>query len=515
MVPSRARRSLPLIALIGFAVPSGAVGQSATPDEAAQVLWRHATEETTGTTLGWTNKVEIADVDGDGRLDILHANGGDYDTPGDPARQAILRNRGDGRFEDITDAVLPGVEVLARVIKARDVTGDGITDLLLGTTYQTQSQLYRGLGEGAFEDGTGLLPELPLSVGDLEVGDVDGDLDIDIVLADWGPGSPMGNAGGPVHLWRNTGEGWADDAAAMPGVPVGFSWDLELVDVDGDWDLDIVTSCKMCPTSQLYLNDGTGTFTDATNGGLPGFANNYEFEAMDLDGDGDPELVTINDGQRVEAGFPEHVLRNEGGTFIDASADWWPASENPGFDDNVVVFLDADSDGDADFLVGSLDGPDRLIRNDGTGRLTMEVGVFDDTPTPGTLGLAVGDLDGDGRLDVVEGSGEVIDDDHVFLATDALPPDTAAPTIGGMTIHEPEPGTLHVIARIDDRKSPVQPDDLRATARLGSGSDADERPLRHIGGDLWATAFEWDGPAPRLSEVTICATDRAGNATCP
>ena len=69
---------------------------------------------------------------------------------------------------------------------------------------------------------------------------MDGDGDMDIVLADWGPGSPMTNAGGPVRLWRNTGEGWTQDDAAIPATAIGFSWDLELVDVDMDWDLDVV-----------------------------------------------------------------------------------------------------------------------------------------------------------------------------------------------------------------------------------------------------------------------------------
>ena len=79
---------------------------------------------------------------------------------------------------------------------------------------------------------------------------------------------------------------------------------------------------------------------------------------------------------------------------------------NVGEDDNVVAFLDFDSDGDADFLIGSLSGPDRLLVNDGKGRLSVALDVFDGPPTPGTLGLALADLDGDHRLDVVQAQGE-------------------------------------------------------------------------------------------------------------
>jgi hypothetical protein len=46
---------------------------------------------------------------------------------------------------------------------------------------------------------------------------------------------------------------------------VRFSWDLEQVDVDNDWDLDLAVSCKTCPTSLLYLNDGRGRFTDVSD----------------------------------------------------------------------------------------------------------------------------------------------------------------------------------------------------------------------------------------------------------
>ncbi len=44
---------------------------------------------------------------------------------------------------------------------------------------------------------------------------------------------------------------------------------------------------------------------------MPQFTNNYEFEPMDVDGDSDLDLATINDGQS----FGEHLFRNDRGTF--------------------------------------------------------------------------------------------------------------------------------------------------------------------------------------------------------
>ena len=131
----------------------------------------------------------------------------------------------------------------------------------------------------------------------------------------------------------------------------------------------MLVSCKRCAGSSLFRNDGTGTFTDDPRG-LPQYTNNYEFEPMDLDGDGFLDLVTINDGEIVgenSSSRREHVFRNDGkGRFRDATDAWWPPAHNVGEDDNMVAFLDFDSDGDADFVVGSLSGPDRLLINDGT-----------------------------------------------------------------------------------------------------------------------------------------------------
>ena len=56
-------------------------------------------------------------------------------------------------------------------------------------------------------------------------------------------------------------------------------------------------------------------------------------------------MVTINDGPAGETGLTEHVLRNDDGFFVDATEEWWPAAANPGYDDNLVAFLDVESDG--------------------------------------------------------------------------------------------------------------------------------------------------------------------------
>jgi FG-GAP-like repeat len=103
-------------------------------------LWSDATEQTIGTTAEWTNKVELADIDGDGRVDILFANGGDYETPGKLVMSRAFRNQGPGKpFVDVSEAVFGAEGRLARVIKVCELSGDGQPDIIVGTTFQTQS----------------------------------------------------------------------------------------------------------------------------------------------------------------------------------------------------------------------------------------------------------------------------------------------------------------------------------------------------------------------------------------
>jgi FG-GAP-like repeat len=121
----------------------GAAQGSASIGPAGQ--WEDATKTTIGKTAGrsWTNKVELADINGDGLVDELFANGGDYEYPGEPTFSQVFLNRGpDKMFEEATRQVFGPNRMLARVIKVGDVNADGSPDILVGTTFQTQSQLF-------------------------------------------------------------------------------------------------------------------------------------------------------------------------------------------------------------------------------------------------------------------------------------------------------------------------------------------------------------------------------------
>lgn len=484
-------------------------------------LWIDATEGLLPRTEEWTNRVELADINGDGRVDLLFANGGNYSEPGAAEPNRAFLNGGPGQpFNEVTEQVFGPLTDFARVIKVRDVNGDGLTDILVGTTFQTQSRLYIGTGQGEFREVTAThLPQAPASVGDLEFGDADGDGDLDVVLADCGPGSNMDNNGGRTRLWLNDGEGHFSDVTdeRMPETLLGFSWDLEFLDFDNDFDLDIAVSCKRCYGSSLFVNDGTGSFQEHLTG-LPRHSNNYELEPMDTDGDGFLDLVTINDGEivgEVNMMRRQHVFRNDAGkAYVDATEALWPDSENPGEDDNSAVFLDYDSDGDADFIIGSLTGADRLLINDGNGHLTMAAEVASGAETAGTLSLLLADLNGDNRLDVVHAQGEnpTAVEEKIFLGS-GLSPDTAAPFIGNVDQALSEGGALRVRARIHDRKSPTMPHDWQSvTLRwIESGTDR-EVPMTWYGEYLWFA--EIPGQSVDATSPRVCAVDAAGNQSC-
>src|SRR5215217_3239549 len=502
------------LALVGCSTQQPEHNSKASSDPGE--LWEDATATTIGVTKEWTNKVELADINGDERVDVLFANGGKYDHPDEPAFSQVFLNQGQGQtFKEATQQVFGPKPMLARVIKVRDVNADGSPDILVGTTFQTQSRLYLGDGSGNFTDVTKThLPQIKASVGDLEFGDVDGDGDLDVVLADWGKEGPLLGERGRTMLWLNDGAGHFTNATAerMPNVLVLFSWELEFVDVDNDYDLDVLVSCKVCEGSFLFENDSTGAFTDVTQGRLPQFTNNYDFEAMDVNGDDYLDLVTINDG----TSYREHLFLNDRrGGFNDATARLWPDSENLGLDDNMDAFLDFDSDGDADLLIGSLDGPDRLLMNDGSGKLKLvnrTQSVLGDTP--GTLAITVADLNGDCKLDVAEAQGEGAWPEKVYLGKN-IPADTAPPVITQVekVSSSGADHPLQIRARVHDNKSPTKPHDWRSVVlRWSTDGQTHQTPMQWYGEYLWRGIID-EPPAGDFS-YEVCAADAAGNKVC-
>lgn len=477
-------------------------------------IWQDQTNIYLPETAEWTNRVEVADVNQDGLVDLIFANGGNYSEPGNPEPSRVFINQGpDKEFKEATSQVFSDLEFLSRVIKTADLNQDGYLDILVGTTYQTQSELFFGAEDLSFTRATDHLPQKLASIGDLEFGDADLDGDLDIILADWGAGSNMNNSGARVMLWLNDGNGKFTDVTKvqMPDLLIQFSWDLEFFDFDNDFDLDIAVSCKRCPTGRIYENDGKGFFTDKRM--LPAYTNNYEFEPMDLNQDGFLDLVTVNDGEIVDGkswSRREHIFINDSAQrFSDQTQYLWKDEDNIGEDDNNVAFLDYDSDGDPDFILSSLTGDDRLLINDGQGKFSLRKGVLSGEDTPLTLSLVFADINNDHKMDVImgQGEGESGIDEKIYIG-DNLAIDSASPIISHFEVREVLDGRKIVHARIHDNKSPSLSHEWKSV-KLILGEES--FPLN------WYGEYLWKSPELQLEPnlpVEICATDAAGNMAC-
>ena len=132
----------------------------------------------------------LLDYDGDGWLDVYCVQGGPFtpdvpiESPSPNSGDRLFRNRGDGRFEDVTDA--SGIGRFPRGhghgVAVGDIDGDGHPDLFI-TRWRSYA-LYRNKGDGTFEDittrsGLGGNRDWPTSAA---MADLDGDGDLDLYV---------------------------------------------------------------------------------------------------------------------------------------------------------------------------------------------------------------------------------------------------------------------------------------------------------------------------------------------
>ena len=337
------------------------------------------------------NAAAIADMDGDGDPDIV--TGGIVDGPGGTWEDKfhLFHNDGHGRFTDRTAELLPWEQTIVYSVALGDVDQDGDVDIVLGGHDNWDgggggTRLYVNQGLAPFTDATFQLSATANdSVRDVILGDVDGDLDLDILASheEWPPFAD--------RLMINDGAGNFADSLTFPA-PVETTYESAFVDVDGDHDLDIVSVGSVM---HLWLNNGVGVFTD-TPANLPS-GTGTALEAGDVDGDGDFDLVVGRNGT------DELYLNNGLGVFTSAGA------VAPGGDSytDTVGMADLDDDGDLDLLIHDRRAytsgrRTRLLLNDGAGtfknasrQLPQGISGFDFT---------FGDLDEDGDQDLVTGA---------------------------------------------------------------------------------------------------------------
>jgi hypothetical protein len=437
-----------------------------------------------------TENVDFADVDGDGDFDAALAEGGDSGND----QNNLWINRGFeaggtiGFFADRTATQFPAILDASRDIEFADIDGDGDFDIHVSNHSSFENQPSRwwvnmggaqGGTQGFFQDQTAArwadLNVAPTSiaatqlwplggfvdwVGDSDFGDLDNDGDLDLVHSSYG-GAFSGNV--PTRLFLNDGDGvfreFNPSGFRLTGVNIANGnpalWaqgtqqanttnntgtnsdiassalDIDLGDIDGDLDLDLLHGARGEPTrmfrNRLVENGGALTsFTDVTTAAFaPNWTTgngHYEQEMGDCDNDSDLDLCGLN--WLVAGGFNESTMANNGAGFF-AANQTLPGS---GADDSEADFLDFDNDGDLDIYIANFSGQDRLYRNDfgGAGFSHSNVTATElPTATRSALDADCADLDDDGDTDVIVANHS--DAAEYYFTNESSTPDTHAP----------------------------------------------------------------------------------------
>ncbi len=385
--------------------------------------------------------VALLDFDSDGSLDIFAVQGGQL--RGDPLDQndlgsRLYRNLGDGTFEDVTTSAGLGSvpSGYGHGVTVADFDQSGTPDLLI--TRLGSLLLLRNRGDGSFEDATtevGLGGERgwPTSAAFADI-DLDGDLDLYVAhYVAWdvndpqrcpkpdGENSychPLVLEGTHDRLYRNDNGQFLDisEEAGIQIDPPGRGLGVLAADLDQDGMIDFYVA-NDATANFFFRNLGNGRFEESAEvAGLAGNSRGGYQAGMgiacgDLNADGLLDLVVTN-----FFGEGSTYYENLGsGIFTDRSESIGLYAATHSMLGFGTAFLDANSDGHLDLMTvnGHVDDfrpqfpyemPTQLLLGDSRGRLHPIPDEIKSDPWIAPKlgrGLAVGDFDNDGRSDAV------------------------------------------------------------------------------------------------------------------
>jgi hypothetical protein len=356
--------------------------------------------------LGGLNLLQ-ADYDNDGSPDILVLRGAWAGKAGQYPN-SLLRNRGDGTFEDVTFAAgLAEVNYPTQTAGWADYDNDGDLDLFIGNesddSIRAPSQLFQNLGDGTFRD---VAEEAGIKLYAYSKGVSWGDYD-----GDGFPDLYVSNFRSMNRLYRNQGDGTFKDVTIQLGVaypkesfPVWF-WDY-----NNDGSLDLFVSSfagsiahqalyrlgrpRLFEKACLYEGDGRGGFRDVADQyglGIPMQPMGSNFGDLNNDGyldfylgTGDPSYSSI---------VPNLMFLNLAGQrFADISVVGGFAHLQKG---HGVAFADLDNDGDLDVfekMGGAFPGDafsDVLYENPGMGNNWLAVQLVGRQSNRSAIGVRI------------------------------------------------------------------------------------------------------------------------------
>ena len=341
------------------------------------------------------NAVSIAmgDVNGDGKPDLVIGNCSPDPSCYEKGSVSVLLGNGDGSFRSpmVYDAGGYGTNSVALA----DMNGDGKVDLVVancGSGFNCSGfgviGVLLGNGDGTFRAamtyGSG-----DFGARSITIADVNGDGKADLVIANGSVSVLLGNGDGSFQspvLYR------------VISYSDAFAWSVAVADVTGDGKPDLVAGGRCGSTLNcgdlvaVLLGNGDGTFQWWSPIAYDSHEALQSSVAVgDVNGDGKPDLVVAN----LYYDTVGVLLGNGNGTFqpvVTYDCRFWAAPPNGGA--SSVVLGDVNGDGKPDLLVESAGVA--LLLNNGDG--TFQPVVTYDASYPGQI--ALGDLNQDGKPDV-------------------------------------------------------------------------------------------------------------------
>ncbi len=307
----------------------------------------------------YTQTVAVADVNGDGKADILVVNDctsptNCFYTVGDGSVSVLLGN-GDGTFQPAV-AYDSGGQFPNGVL-ITDLNKDGHPDLVVsnfsgGTNGFGELAVLMGNGDGTFQPAVIYNSAYSYNVMSMAVADVDGDGNLDLLVAN--ECVDLDCASGNVGVLLGNGDG-----TFQPGTPYPsggyYTRSLAVTDLNGDGKLDLVVA-NMCITSNNCSNNGTVSVLFGNGDGsfqspVTYPAGAYEPLSLalgDFDGDGKTDIAVVSQSVSGSntAGVVTVLLGNGNGTFQA------PVAFNPGGSGSIALAVaDVNKDGKPDIMV--------------------------------------------------------------------------------------------------------------------------------------------------------------------